>query len=229
MSVLERNELINQLSERVEMVEKRLSQVERPYPVIHVPSLNELRYALVHLLRYLRDETNQEKEAENAFKHVRRAHYDCYEAEALFYFKEITQFEETFKEIYILKHIPEYLEWSFSYNDLRDFMQSFSKEDRDKYCDELEQKLSNIRPIHSKLKTARLELLKYVEKLTEENEKLLDDKLKAEEELKIARMTIDVREKSLRQVKISNIIAISTAILAAITGITGLLLSLSGK
>jgi len=50
------NHIVSTLRERVRLVEKKLGQWERPGAVINVPALNELRYSLVHLLRYLCDE-----------------------------------------------------------------------------------------------------------------------------------------------------------------------------
>lgn len=191
------HQLIDRLGERVELVEKRISQLERCYPVINVPSLNELRYALVHLLRYLRDAPDPLQNAQNAIKHAKRAHYDCFEAEALYFFKEFAQFEDTFKNICLIEHISDYLDWSAHFEHLRDFMQNTSREDRDQYCDDLELKLVNLRPIHTKLKAARVELLKYVQGLEHENKKLEEDNAIKSDELKVAHETLKIRRKHL--------------------------------
>lgn len=220
MSDLNRG-LIEKIGSRVEIVEKRLSQLERNNPTINIPALNELRYALVHLLRYLKSENSQsqEVEAENADKHARRAYYDCFEAEALYYFREFGQFEETFKEINILEYISDYIDWGGVFEELRVFMQSFPKDKREQYCEELEIILVRIRPIHSKLKTARIELFKYIEKLNRENKKLEEEKVKAEEALRIAKETIAIREASLNATQKSNKIAIWAVVVAFSTTI----------
>lgn len=214
-------DLINNLGERIEAVEKRLPQLERNNPAVNVPALNELRYSLVHLMRYLRNDTDQSKEieAENAFKHAKRAYFDCSEAEALYYFKEFGNFEEQFKEISILDAVSDYIDWGACFEDLRNFMQSFSKEERERYCDGLEEKLVSIREIHNKLKVARLELLKIIKKEEIQRQKLEMEKSKIQEDLQIARQTIIVREASLKQARLGNIISILTAISALIIAI----------
>lgn len=79
--------------------------------------------------------------------------------------------------------------------------------------------LVKIRPIHSKLKTARIELFKYIEKLNRENKKLEEEKVKAEEALRIAKETIAIREASLNATQKSNKIAIWGVVVAFSTTI----------
>lgn len=200
--------LLSDLQKRVALVEKRLPQLERVAPAVNTPALNELRYAFVHLLRCLCDHPEPEQELMNAFKHAKRAHYDCADAEALYYFREFGLFEEKFRDINLLEHIPEFLEWGGSFHDLRDVMQEVSKETRDEYCDALEERLINIRPLHNKMRIARVELAKYVDDMQEKNKRLQEENHRISQQEERAREQLSIQRRQLRVACIAALIAL---------------------
>lgn len=185
-----------------------MPQLERASPAVNIPALNELRYAFVHLLRYLCDHPDPQQNLENSLKHTRRAYYDCVDAEALFYFREFTQFEGMFKAINLLEHIPEFIEWSGDFNDLREFMQEVSKDNRDQYCDAIDERMIKIRPVHNKLRAARVELAKYVEGVKEENKRLQEENERIIQQEKRAREQLEIQRRQFRVACIALIISL---------------------
>lgn len=212
--------IIHELWRRLKLVEKKLDHWKQPAAVINVPALIQLRYSLVNLLRYLCGEPDALQNLQSSLIYAKRAHYYCLEAEALFYFKEFVLFQETFKKINLLEYIPEFINWSSCFSAARECMQEVSNDDRDEYCESLEAKLVELRPIHEKLTVVRVELLKYVKVLEDEAERAREQERRATNQLEIQRKHFHVAVGALIIALIGAAVTISTVLSKNSTTIT---------
>ncbi|WP_333641582.1 hypothetical protein [Mesotoga prima] len=165
---------------------------------IDIPSMNELRYALNHLLRYLSGEKDH---GHRALKHARRAIYDCYETEALYLFANYRQFESENQDIILIDIFKDYLLWARRFLELKEFISNTPKDNRDEYYENLEAMLFNMRPFYYESRIARQEILKMrAEKEKNEREK--------NDALEIAQKTIKIRTIALTLSTLGLLVAI---------------------
>lgn len=176
---------------------------------LNIPSVNELRYALNHLLRYL---TGEQDHGHRALKHARRAIYDCYETEGIYLFASYQQFETENQDILLINGVfPNYLVWARKFLELKEFMTNTPKDCRDDYYENLEAKILDMRAFYYESRAARQEILKIrAEKEKNEIEKK-DSLVIAQENLLMAKRTIKIRTA-----------ALTLSILALLSAISGL-------
>lgn len=161
---------------------------------LDIPSINELRYALNHVLRYL---LGEEHGATDALKHVHRAIFDCYETESLYLFTHFSDFESSNQDILMKDVFPKYLECARDFSALRDFIRTTPRESRHAYYGELEIHLGKVRPYIGEIRAVKQEILK-LRAAKEKERRDKDSALRiAEENLELARRTVRIRTTAL--------------------------------
>lgn len=173
------DKVIAQIKEVVDETERRINHVNSVAEGLNIPSTNELRYAFNHLLKYL---TGADKEAglAKALRHSKRALYDCYEVEVLFFHGTFEQFEDDYRDEPLADIIPSIHEWRAHFEDIRDFVQNTERNNRDQYYEALKSKHDATRPIIRALKSARQEI----------NTRRKIEQEKRDREIKILKWTI---------------------------------------
>ena len=219
-------QVIEDLKKKVEKAESHVNHLEgmasKGYlPVgLDIPSINELRYAFHHLLRYLTGDING---ANDALKHVNRAIYDCYETESLYQFANFRDFETSNQDILMKDVFPDYLKWAGEFAALQDFINNTPKDIRERYYSELESILARVRPFATQVFGARQEILKLREE--KERQKIQEDEKfrTSQEALKITQENLSLANKT---IKIRNraIFISCVSCLMAIVGVVLLLL-----
>lgn len=194
---------LQDITDALQKTEAKIAGFATDHPGIDIPALNEIRYAFQHFLRALNGKG--EENFANSLKHLKRAQYDCYQAEALFLGKQRVDFEGQYDSINLLDHIPDYLDWAAEYQTLREAAEHIS-DDREKYCDGLEAQLAIVRPIHRKLLVARQELRKVVNahqlELAEAQAQIekRDRELKTQEEnLRVAQSALQASQQTTKE------------------------------
>ncbi|MBL8311227.1 MAG: hypothetical protein JNL19_12435 [Burkholderiales bacterium] len=212
---------LQDITDALQKTEAKIAGFATDHPGIDIPALNEIRYAFQHFLRALNGKGDEN--FANSLKHLKRAQYDCYQAEALFLGKQRVDFEQQYDSINLLDHIPDYLNWAAEYQTLREAAEHIS-DDREKYCDGLEQQLVVVRPIHKKLLVARQELRKVVNahqlELAEAQAQIekRDRELKTQEEnLRVAQRALDASQQTAKATKIATRAAVLAAAAACAT------------
>lgn len=152
-------DLMDQIDQIVKQTERRINHLETTAIGLDIPSINELRYALNHLLRYL---NNDESGGKDVLKHARRALYDCYETESLFLLDVFQTFETDYSTFPIQRFIPDYMAWARQSDELQEFMQATPRDNRENYYQQLEALLEKLRPVKSSLRAARQEINKEI-------------------------------------------------------------------
>ena len=189
-------DLINNIKTKVEIAENHVNHLESMVDAgsvpagLDIPSINELRYALNHLLRYL---TGEAAGAVDALKHVHRAIYDCYETESLYQFHDFSAFEVANQDIQMRDVFPKYLDWAREFTELQNFIKDTPRDNRQNYYCELEVLLKKIRPFSSEVRGVRQEILKFRadrEKQREEKENTVAIAVK---NLALAERTVKIR------------------------------------
>ncbi len=216
-------DLIQELRQKVELAESHINHLEGManrgfFPEgLDIPSVNELRYALYHVLKYL---TGDSKGAHDALKHVHRAIYDCYETECLYQFANFQDFETVNQDIIMKDVFPKYHDWAREFATLQDFIRNTSKENRDLYYKDLEKMLAKVRPFPMEIFGVRQEILKVrAEKERQNSEKdralkSAQESLKiAQDNLELARKTVAIRTRALIIGAFGAISAIAVAVL----------------
>ena len=104
------DKLIAQIKEVVDETERRINHVSSVAEGLNIPSTNELRYALNHLLKYL---TGADKDTGliKALRHSKRALYDCYEVEVLFFHTTFEKFEDDYRDEPLADIVPHIHDW----------------------------------------------------------------------------------------------------------------------
>lgn len=142
---------------------------------LNIPSVNELRYSFVHLLRHLSHLMNSQSdggkdnedlkakakdEAEKALRHSKRALYDSYEIEAYFHCSTFIQFQNDYRNEVVAEVEPAYLKWAYTFNNLKHFLDTTVRDDRERFCEDLEGKTEEAADITAHLVLTREELNK---------------------------------------------------------------------
>jgi hypothetical protein len=188
---------IKKKSERAESHVNHLLDIKKNgnFPAgLDIPSINELRYALNHLLRYL---LGDPQGGTDALKHVHRAIFDCYETESLYLFGHFSDFEGNHEDILLMEVFPKYLDCARDFGALRDFIKTTSRESRHEYYAELEKMLQRVRPYINEFRVVRQEILK-VRAAQEKERRDKDNALRiAEQNLVLAQRTLKIRTLAL--------------------------------
>lgn len=188
---------IKRKSEQAESHVNHLKEITRSsdFPDgLDIPSINELRYALNHVLRYVLGEQHG---ATDALKHVHRAIFDCYETESLYLFSYFSDFEGGNQDILMRDVFPKYLDCAKEFAELRDFIKNTPRESRHEYYAELEVMLAKVRPYVGEIRVVKQEILKF-RAAKEQERKDKDTALQvANENLNLARQTVKIRTTAL--------------------------------
>jgi hypothetical protein len=211
-------ELIAEIKKKSELAESHVNHLKEvtkssDFPDgLDIPSINELRYALNHVLRYLLGEQNG---GHDALKHVHRAIFDCYETETFYLFAYFSDFEADSQDTPMKDVFPKYLDCARDFGDLRDFIKTTPRSSRHEYYAELEIKLGKVRPYIGEIRAVKQEVLK-LRAAKEKERKDKDDSLRiandslriANDQLELARRTVTIRTTAL-------VIAAAVGLLAA--------------
>lgn len=184
---------IKKLKEIVNSVEKRINTFESNGYIesgLEIPPVNELRYSLEHLLRYL---TGTEDSVNGAIKHSRRALYDSYEIELVHHFRAFQKFESANVDILLKDVCPHYFDWAEKFDEIRHFIKTTDKNNRDQYYETLEIMLKGIEKFPHQLRAAEQEAAKK----RNENEKNKESLKIAQKNLEIAQNTVKIRTYAL--------------------------------
>lgn len=207
--------LVREIKKKADQAESRVNHLQEMSlnsdlpDGLDIPSINELRYALNHVLRYL---LGEQAGGTDALKHVHRALYDCYETESLFLFSVFSDFETTNADIQMKEVFPNYLACARDFSGLRNFIKNTQKENRQEYYAQLEEWLAKVRPYIDEIRAVKQEILKLrVEKDGKQQEK--EEALRiSQENLRLAQRTVKIRTTALA---IAAIGAIGAAVAAA--------------
>jgi hypothetical protein len=211
-------ELIAEIKRRADQAENHVNHLKEltksnDFPDgLDIPSINELRYALNHVLRYLLGEKNG---ASDALKHVHRAIFDCYETESLYLFTHFSDFESSNQDILMREVFPKYLDCARDFSALRDFIRTTPRESRHEYYRDLENHLNRVRPYIGELRAVKQEILK-LRASAEKERREKDNSLRiAEENLSLARRTVKIRTTALAITAAVGLIAAAAAFFKA--------------
>jgi len=151
------NKQIAEIKEVVDETERRINHLNSIAEGLNIPSTNELRYTLNHLLKYLSGD-DKNTGLIKALRHSKRALYDCYEVEVLFFHTTFATFEDDYRDEPLADIVPKIHEWRAHFEDIRKFIHNTERNDRDKYYEALKGKHDATHPIISELKSARQEI-----------------------------------------------------------------------
>lgn len=212
-------QLITEIKTKSEVAENHINHLvemtrSNDFPDgLDIPSINELRYALNHVLRYLLGDVNG---ASDALKHINRAIYDCYETEGLYLFSHFSEFETNNSDVLMKDVFPQYLQCAKEFSLLRDFIKDTPRDNRHEYYAELETKLVKIRPYIHEIRAVKQEILKVrVTQVQLKHEKEASLKI-AQDNLAIANRNLELAQKTVRIRTIALFIALGSFIAAAI-------------
>ena len=211
-------QLIAELKLKTEEAERHINHIEVMSAKGHlpegldIPSVNELRYAFYHLLKYL---TGDEKGGRDALKHVCRAIYDCYETKLHYQFGNFKAFQEDTADILMRDVFPGYLDWAKKFLALQQFINDTPRDSREEYYSKLEAFLEETTPFALEALAVRQEVLKIradKEKQRLEKEQALKNTQEAlsiaQEQLHLSQRTVTIRTIAL---SLSTIVALGVA------------------
>ncbi|HUX08506.1 MAG TPA: hypothetical protein VMX35_14490 [Acidobacteriota bacterium] len=142
----------------VAKAEKQLAHVRQYARGTEIPTINELRYTLHHLLCHLAED--DEEEWKKSHRHARRALFDAYDAEAQFLSTKFMAFEEQHIDLVIGEVVPTISDWRAAVGAYAEFSRDTDRDHREDYYEKLEPHLAAIRPIISQLQQASDDLNK---------------------------------------------------------------------
>jgi len=174
------NPKIKTIKDVVAKAEKQLAYVRQYAHGTEIPTINELRYTLYHLLCYL--EADNEEEWEKSHRHARRALFDAYDAEAQFLSMKFVAFEEQHKDMVIGDIVPAISTWRMVIGSYTEFSRETDRDHREDYYENMKPHIAAIRPIISRLPQASDDL----------NKKRQENLDKRAREIKMLRWTIVV-------------------------------------
>lgn len=137
---------------------------------LSIPCVNELRYAGSHLIQGLvardKDEEQLEREQlERACKHCRRALYDAWEAQILYYLEKISAFQHDYRNVVISDVLSNYTELSMSIQQSRDaILKAQAMPDKEERCLTIAGHVDVLAKIQQTLDASRDELNKKMRK-----------------------------------------------------------------
>lgn len=142
----------------VAKAETQLAFVRQYAHGTEIPTINELRYTLTHLLCYLQDNDNEDWQ--KCHRHARRALFDAHDAEAQFLSMKFVAFEDQHKDMVIGEVVPEIWAWRTVVGSYTEFSRETNRDSREQYYEKLEPHLAALRPIILKLTQASDDLNK---------------------------------------------------------------------
>lgn len=164
----------------VAKAEGQLAHVRQYARGTEIPTINELRYTLNHLLFYL--DEDDEEEWKKSHRHARRALFDAHDAEAQFLTQKFLSFEEQHRDMVVGDVVPEVFTWRAVIGAYAEFSRVTDRDHREEYYERLKPHLEAIRPIISQLQQASDDL----------NKKRQENVDRTTREIRILRWTIIV-------------------------------------
>jgi ElaB/YqjD/DUF883 family membrane-anchored ribosome-binding protein len=149
---------ITEIKTVVAEAEKQLAHVRQYASGTEIPTINELRYTLTHVLCYLHN--NDDEEWQKGYRHARRALFDAYDAEAQFLSMKFVAFEEQHKDMVIREVVPEISNWRITVGNYTEFSRETDRNNREEYYKKLEPHLTALRPVIRQLTQASDDLNK---------------------------------------------------------------------
>lgn len=157
--------------------EEQIKKTERGSLKLHIPAINELRYAGHHLLKGLASTQHEVREEQfrRTLRHCQRSRYDAVEILLWDYLEEFKAFQDDYRTISIPRVWPEYVADSQGFENARSVLESVVKSDdiddqidnRVRILEETLRICDLLAPIVSKAKIARTELNKLLEEKLE--------------------------------------------------------------
>lgn len=174
------NDTLEQIKRIFIETEDQIKKSERATQQLHIPAINELRYAGHHLLKGLTNNHASERDEQlrRALRHCQRARYDAVEILLWYYLGEFKKFQDDYRTVVIPQVWPEYLDDCQKFENTKSILESVVKsEDIDDQTDNrvtlLNQTLEvneQLAPIVTKAAVSRAELNKQLEdKQADEN------------------------------------------------------------
>jgi hypothetical protein len=159
--MLEEQGAIERLRALFDDAEDAIKAVE-PTHGLHVPAVNQLRYAGHHLLRYLGSGGQDTEEMTKAQRHCQRAMYDAYDAQIQSLLNDISDFQADFRHTVIVDIYPSYKELTAAKKEALDFLGSGhgNHDGRADMYQALKDHLERLRTLTADLPMAREELKK---------------------------------------------------------------------
>lgn len=132
---------------------------------LSIPCVNELRYAGSHLIQGLVARDKDEEQLERACKHCRRALYDAWEAQILYYLEKISAFQHDYRNVVISDVLSNYTELSMSIQQSRDvILKAQAMPDKEERCLTIAGHVDVLAKIQQTLDASRDELNKKMRK-----------------------------------------------------------------
>ncbi len=144
--------------------EAGLKKIERQSEAMHVPTLNQLRYAGCHITRYIRDVDNNKHELTKAANHCKRATYDVYETGITVFLLKLYKFETDYESVVITNIIPEWTNDLKTIRSIRNFVFERDENSRGDHYKICEEHYDNLEDIVARATVARSELNKLIKK-----------------------------------------------------------------
>lgn len=159
----ENTQVFKDMAEAFSEAERRLKLVEW-MDGTDVPSINELRYVSYHMLKASEIQGNtaaQYEELKRAERHCKRASFDALELGIINALENVDAFRNEFHDFPVSDVFSEYLDILHTVESIRSFLANASGgEHRDEYYIDVEQKLTDLTSILTKLNCAREEINK---------------------------------------------------------------------
>lgn len=144
--------------------EAALKKIERQSEAMHVPTLNQLRYAGCHITRYIRDIENNKHELAKAANHCKRATYDVYETGITVFLLKLNKFITDYESVVITDVISEWTNDLQTIRSIRNFVYERDENSRGNHYKICEEHYDNLEGIVAKAIAARSELNKLIKR-----------------------------------------------------------------
>src|SRR5665647_736947 len=134
--------------------ESLLKNAEHHTNIVFIPSINELRYAGYHLVRYLSE--GEEDDLRSSQKHCKRAIYDAAEGPLLKYLSDLAKFQDDYSlAACTTEVIPNYLELLMRVQSARNIIDEAKPTSREVYFELVEPHLITLKEIAGLFEKAR--------------------------------------------------------------------------
>ena len=149
--------------ELFEQAENAIKKVEWEDSKLHMPAVNELRYAAYHIKNFIKNPANKD-EIRQAEGHCKRAIYDAVEASIIFHVESFKKFQDDYRKIVITEVVREYPEYKKRINKIVSFIRPVDKENKEEIYQKCLKYNEEIKEITATLDAAREELNKVIRK-----------------------------------------------------------------
>lgn len=155
------HEDLQELQRLWKKAEDKLKEVERISEGVVIPSVNELRYAGYHLLKYLRD--GSKEDLTKAQSHCQRALFDSHEFHIGLNLARIHKFEDDYRVVEVSPVIQNYPDLQVTAETARTFLATHSKGEhssKEDHYEEAEAHALKLEAVNATLTAARPEMNK---------------------------------------------------------------------